>query len=212
MALKPRELKDDIMWLKWPLVLLVLVFIVAISSYVSAIYFRNDMQRQELNARSNLELISGQVHEIESSESIIVSNIDRFNSMVANSILDEENRVDLLEEIREIREKHQLFPISVDIREQERLLLTYASDVELPEEQISLRSSSIQIQLPLLHEEDLTRFLADFLGSGRLMFINRCNIASLAVSEADLLELVQHQLATCEFYWYTLRREPFTGI
>lgn len=212
MPLKRRQLKDDLFWLKWPLIFLVLVIGATVSSYVSAFYFRNEMQRQEFDAVSKLDLISGQVREIESSERIIVSNIDRYNSMAASSILNEENRVDLLEEIRTIREDHQLFPISVEIREQDRILLTYAADVESPDEQISLRISNIQIQLPLLHEEDLTRFLADFLGSGRLMLSNRCSIDALAVAEADLLELVQHQLATCNFYWYTLRREPFTGI
>ncbi len=212
MALKRQPLKDDLLWLKWSLIFLGLVLLVTVSSYTSAIYFRNDMQRQEFDALSELDLISGQLREIESAERIIVNNIDRFNSMAANSIMDEENRVDLLEEIRTIREMHQLFPISVEIREQDRLLLTYASDVEFPDEQISLRSSSIQIQLPLLHEEDLTRFLADFLGSGRLMISNRCSIDALVVGEDDLLGLVQRQLATCNFYWYTLRREPITGI
>ena len=212
MALKRRHLKDDLAWLKWPLILFVLIAVAATISYVSAIYFRNEMQRQEQQAMSSVDLISAQVREIESSELIIIENIDRFNNMVANSILDEENRVELLEELRTIREKHQLYPISVDIREQERLLLTYASDVESPEEQISLRSSRIQIQLSLLHEEDLMLFLADFLGSGRLMFNSSCSINGLNVAEDALLEFVAHQLATCDFYWYTLRREPYTGI
>ncbi|MCH7816851.1 MAG: hypothetical protein IIC60_09820 [Proteobacteria bacterium] len=212
MPLKRRQLKDDLLWLKWPLILLAVVLSVAISSYVSAFYFRNDMQRQEFDAFSAFDLLSGQVREIESAERIIVNNIDRFNSMAATSLMDEENRVDLLEEIRAIREEHQLFPIGVEIQEQNRILLSYTSDIEFPDEQISLRSSQIQIRLPLLHEEDLARFLADFLGGDRLIVSNRCTINETVIAEDNFLEIREHQLAICDFYWYTLRREPFTGI
>lgn len=212
MPLKPRQLKEDLLCLKWQLIFLVLITGAVISSYVAAFYFRNDMQRLEVNALSAFDLVSGQVREVERSEQAIIDNIDRFNSMAANTIMDEENRVVLLEEIRTIRERHRLFPVSVEIREQDRYLLPYPAGVENPDEQISLRSSLIRIQLPLLHEQDLTRFLADFMGSGRLVVGDRCTIEGRALPEDDLLEIVEHQLATCNFYWYTLRREPFTGI
>lgn len=212
MALKNRRIKEDLLWLKWSLVLLALVITMASGSYLSAFYFRNDMQREEFNIVSAIDLISGQVREIESSERIIVNNIDRFNSMVENSILDEEDRVALLEEIRTIRERHQLFPISVEIREQDRQLLNYDPGVEFPDEQISLRSTRIQVQLPLLHEEDLIRFLADFLGSGRLLVSESCSIEGTVPVDSENLQNAEHQLATCDFYWYTLRREPYTGI
>jgi hypothetical protein len=212
MALKRRSGKEDLLWLKWPLGFLLLIIAGSIGSYVSAFYFRNDMQRQELQALSELDLISGQVREIESSERIIVDNIDRFNTMVANGIMEQEDRVILLEEIRTIREQYQLFPIAVEIREQQRLLLNYGPEIESPAEQISLRSSDIGIQLPLLHEEDLLRFLAAFTGSGRLMLTSRCSIDEVVRVDDDSMQLVQNQLADCDFSWFTLRREPYTGI
>lgn len=212
MALKKRSLKEDLLWLKWSLSLLLLVIVGSAGTYVGAFYFRNDMQRQEFQALSELDLLQGQVREVEIAEQIIVDNIDRFNSMVNNSILDDEDRVQLLEEIRMIRERHQLYPISVEIEEQQRLLLSYGTDVSFPDEQVSLRSTGIQVQFPLLHEEDLLQFLADFTGSGRLMLTNRCSIdETIRVADSDL-ELAQYQLADCEFQWYTLRREPYTGI
>jgi hypothetical protein len=155
--------------------------------------------------------MTGQVQDVEGSERIIVNNIGRFNNMVVATVMDEENRVGLLEEIRAIRDRHQLFPISVEIQEQVRLLLEYGPGIEFPDEQISLRSSQIEIQMDLLHEEDLTRFLDDFLGSGRLMINNSCSIRELLISENNFLKHVEHQTASCEFQWYTLRREPYTG-
>lgn len=199
MAIKKRTLKQDLLWLRWPLLLLALVIAGAGINYVMAFDFRNQMQRQEFQASADLDLISGQVREIEIAEEIIVNNIDRFNSMVQASILDEEDRVGLLEEIRTIRDRHQLFPITVEIREQERLLLNYGEDVELPEEQVSLRSSVIQITLPLLHEVDLMRFLEDFTGGGRLIVTNECSIRETVSAMESNLDPVQHQLADCIF-------------
>jgi hypothetical protein len=100
--------------------------------------------------------------------------------------------------------------MSVTVAEQERRLLAYPAAVEDPVEQISLRASRVQISLPLLHEEDLTRFLGDFLAANRMLMSNRCELMQLNVSAENLLAVVPHQRAECGFYWYTLQREPFS--
>ena len=211
MALRKRQLKSDLVWLKWSLLFFAAVTTLSSAVYFAAQYFRNDIRRQEFDALSSLDAITGQVEEVAISERVIVENIDRFNTMSTNSILDEEDRIAILEEIRAIRERHQLFPIGVEIAQQVRILLPYSAEIEFPEEQISLRSSRVQISLPLLHEEDLTRFLGDFLNTSRLMVTSNCTLSDSLAAETDIYELVEHQYATCEFYWYTLRREPYTG-
>jgi len=212
MALKRRNLNEDILWLKWPLVFLGLAILVVVALYIGSSLYRDEVRLQAANASANLEVISGQVSDIEESERVIIENIDRYNTMVANSVLDDEDRVGLLEEISNIRDKYQLFPIAVEISEQERILLPYPPEVEFPDEQISLRSSQVRIRLPLLHEEDLVRFLSDFMGQERLMVNNRCVIGESPVEDDNNFEVVEHQVATCEFYWYTLRNEPYSGV
>ncbi|MEQ8956075.1 MAG: hypothetical protein RL120_18250, partial [Gammaproteobacteria bacterium] len=98
------------------------------------------------------------------------------------------------------------------IREQDRILLEYPPDVAFPDDQVSLRASQVEISLPLLHEGDLMRFLNDFLGTGRLLVTDECSIAEALREVSDELEVVAHQVATCNFYWYTLRLEPFSGV
>lgn len=207
-----RFIKEDLPWLKWRLVLLAIALAFAFGLYFSVLLFRNEMRRQEIGIRTNTEVLQIQLREIEESERVIVENIDHFNSIVADSVMEEENRVALLEDISRIRDRHQLFPIDIEIAEQDRQLLSYDEEVEFPDEQITLRSSEIQITIPLLHEEDLSRFITDFLQTGRLLVANRCTISNALLDEDDLREVVEHQRATCEFHWFTLRREPFTGI
>lgn len=208
MALKKRSVKEDLKALRWPLALLAASIAATAGFYFSATYYWDDIRRQENNFYSELDFITSQVSAIEEAEQIIIENIDRFNEMQSNKVLDEENRVGMLAEIGRIREKYKFFPITVNLSEQQSRRLEYDSDVEDPQEQISLKGSRLQVQLPLLHEEDLTRFLGDFLRPGRLVVSNRCVINKVIINEEDLLSLIPHQQASCDFYWYTLIEEP----
>ena len=211
MALTSRHLKQDVLWLKWPLIVVVITFCLCIAVIVSANLYRDDIQRREQQVLGEFDLLSGQVQAIAESERIIIENIESFNTMVANSVMDEEDRVAILNEIGIIRTRHKLFPISVRISEQQQTALEYSATVEFPDEKISVRTTLISLSLPLLHEEDLTRFLADFLQTGRLIVTSRCNISALALLPQDELSMVPHQIADCDFYWFTFRREATTN-
>lgn len=207
MAARRRNIKEDLAWLKWWLVLLAICLSIAIGGYWAALYYRGEVRQLEFGTRSNFDIILQEVTQIEDSERIIVENIDRFNSLAANRLMDEEDRVSLLEDIRRIRDNFRLFPIDVQIREQASHMLDYEESVEFPEEFISIRSSAVTVRMPLLHEEDLTRFLNAFLNTGRLMVTTSCTITDSAISPEDVLEIVAHQVASCDFIWYTFRRE-----
>lgn len=212
MALKKRSIKNDILWLRWPVSLLGVVVAASLGLFASASMFRNEMQRDEFNALSDFDMISGQVAEIEQAESIITDNFGRYETMLANGVMREEDRVQLLEDITSIRQRHMLFPINVEIGEESRLFIPYPEEVDFPDEQITLRESQVRVSYALLHEEDLTRFLAEFLDGERLMVPTRCSMAAALESEEMALEIVQHQLANCEFNWYTFRQEPYLGF
>ena len=207
MAAKRRNFREDLAGLKWWLVLLAICLAIAVGGYWTSLFYRGEMRRLEFGSRSNFDEILQEVTQIEESEQIIVENIDRFNSLAANRLLDEEDRVSLLEDVRRIRDNFRLFPIDVEIREQTSHMLDYAESVEFPEEFISIRSSTVMVRIPLLHEEDLTRFLNAFLNAGRLMVTTSCTITSASVDPAQVLELIPHQVASCDFIWYTFRRE-----
>lgn len=209
MALRRRNWQDDLIWLRWPLILLTLIVAMVVGAWLFASSYRNSVQREEFNARNRLDLLIGQVREIEEAERIIVDNIGVYNSMVARGVMDAENRVALLDDIANIRSRYNLYPINVDISEQSRLVIPFVSEVDFPTEQVSLRSSRISLQLPLLHEEDLTRLINELLATGRLLAIDRCAVNYALESEENFLTLVQHQIAVCDIYWYSFQREPY---
>jgi hypothetical protein len=209
MALRRRNWQDDLLWLRWPLVFLSLAIAISVSAWWTAASYRNSVQREEFNASNQLDLLIGQVREIEEAEQIIVNNIGIYNAMVARGVMAAENRVALLDDIADIRARYNFYPISVDISEQDRRVIPFVSEVDFPTEQISLRSSRISLQLPLLHEEDLTRLINELLATGRLLAVDRCAVNYALESEENFLTLVQHQIAACELYWYSFQREPY---
>lgn len=207
MAARRRNIREDLAWLKWWLILLGICIAMAGGGYWGSLYYRADMQRLEYGTRTNFDVIIQEVTQIEESERIIVENIDRYNAMVEDGLIGEEERVSLLEDIRTIRNRFRLFPIDVQIREQTSNILEYDESVENPEEQISVRSSIISLRLPLLHEEDLTRFLGAFLNAGRLIVTTSCNVVDSELDASETFDLVAHQIANCEFQWYTFSRD-----
>ena len=211
MAVSRRNIREDLVWLKWWLVALPVTLAIAIGGYRGSLYYRGEMSRLEINSRSNFDVILQEVAQIEESEQIIVDNIDLFNSLVEKRLLDAEDRISLLEDIRRIRENFGLFPIDVGIKEQTSHVLDYEEGVEFPEEFISIRSSLVTVGLPLLHEEDLSRFLDAFLNAERLMVTTSCTITVTSLDPAMALQLVPHQMARCGFIWYTFARELPSG-
>lgn len=209
MALSKRSLQADLIWLKLPLLAMVFLVGATVGIYFYSIYHWDNTLLQEGMAYSDFNYISSQVSAIEDAEQIIIQNIDNFNEMTSNGVMSEEDRVGLLAEIGAIRNKYKLFPISVTISEQIKQVLPYLENVEAPDKQIALNRSSAKVQIPLLHEVDLTRFLFEIMQPGRLLVNNRCVIADLALDDIELLKVIPHQQATCDFYWYTLKEEPF---
>lgn len=207
MSLGRRHLQQDLYLLKWQLILLGLILVTAIGLYVGAIYFRNEMRRTEYAYQVNFENINNELQQIEEERSTILQYIDAFNTMARRGILDEEDRVGLLEDIRVLRNRYRLFPIEVQIHEQERTLLQYPEEVQDVEEIISLRATRIDLHIPLLHEADLTRFLQGMTQSGRLLVIDSCDIEQLLTEDDEFYELTEHLTANCSIYWYSLRRE-----
>ncbi|MFM1894967.1 MAG: hypothetical protein RLZZ385_41 [Pseudomonadota bacterium] len=210
MSLGRYHYQQDAKLLKWQFTLLALVLIAVIALHVFALYLRDDARRTAVAYQANFDNVSLELEQIELAEATIRQYIDDFNVMANLGVLNEEDRVALLEDISRIRDRHSLFPIDVEIREQERVPLEFPEEVDTStlEEVISLRYSLVQLRVPLLHEGDFVKFMTDLLRSGRLMVVESCSLNETLTEMAAFYEVVEHMVASCDVIWYTLRREP----
>lgn len=202
-------LLENVLFIKWHVLFAVTVVLGAPATYFGLSYFGNEINRQRLAASTNLMVVEDQVRQIEEEENAIVENIGQFSVMAENGVLSDENRVEILESVRAIRDEHNLFVIGVDISEQERTVLPIPEGLNNVDEQISLRGSKISLNMSLLHEADFQRFYNDFTDTGKLLVPTFCRINLTHFDESTFLNVAEHLSAVCEFYWYTLRREPY---
>jgi len=204
-----KNLKHNLIWLKWPVLSFMICLILSGALLTSATYYHGQAKRKETISLDEYNWLQEEITRIEQSIQTVGEYAGQYSQLVAGSVIGEEDRVALLEDIRIIRQRHKLFALDVDIKEQSSLVIPYSEYHEDVEEQLSLRGSLVQIKIPLLHEYDLTRFLNDFLQLNRLIYTSQCTITEAILSEEDVMSVVEHQIAICDFYWLTMQREPF---
>ncbi|MCI5106834.1 MAG: hypothetical protein MRY76_08990 [Pseudomonadales bacterium] len=209
MALKRRNLEEDLLWLKIPLLALLSVLLLSAALWWLASRYQDEMRTAEFQVRGDLELLAAQVQEIEAAEQIIVDNIGVFEQMQSRGLLDQEDRVALLDTITTLRNRHNLYPVTVEIAEQDRVVIPYVTEVDYPEEQISLRGTPLRLELPLLHEGDLARLLEGLYATGGLFVVDECTMREAIESDNEYLSLLPHQMADCALIWYSFQRETY---
>lgn len=196
----------DYLRIKWPIMALVASIVIAFSVYGS-------LRQLDLSADSALNLARAQLDDaqarvdlIAEEESTIREHMGHYQEISAAGVVAGEDRLQLLERVADLREKHSLFPIDIKIDEQDRLPLQYGElggkVVNDPGRPISLMTSTVEIRLPLLHENDLNNLLSGLLDGDELLQMHSCNL-SASLGSTDYLRLGQHFNASCLLTWYT---------
>lgn len=149
-------------------------------------------------AQSERNEFDGKLKRVRNEENEIRQKAAVFNSLLARGVIGDEQRLEWVELLKDIRDRHRLIELRYEIAPQ------HAVD-KSPSGQFTLYASTMKLQLRLLHEEDLTRLLDDLRREARaLIQVRRCDVSRLPRSGADnaLQGLLQ---AECLIDWVTLR-------
>lgn len=121
-----------------------------------------------------------------------------FQRLQNRGVIGDEQRLEWVELLKDIREKRRLLELHYEIEPQRPLDATQGKDFRF-------NASTMKVQLRLLHEEDLIRFLADIRQQAKaLIHTKSCSvsrqppIASGTPNQANLQ-------AECRIDWITLR-------
>ena len=146
---------DDFQKLQYSLLAMVLMLAVGVISVVTAYRAtktasidRVATQTDRNDARSKLQRVRGEESEIKQKSAL-------FNQLQARGMVGEEQRLEWVELIREIRDKRRLIDLQYELAPQRSL------DNSAPGNGYAFYASTMKVQLKLLHEEDLTRFIDD---------------------------------------------------
>ncbi len=162
---------------------------------------RDSAQLARLAATAQRDEADGKLKRVRDEETEIKQKSILFNTLQERGMIGEEQRLDWVELLKDIRDKRRLIDLQYEIAPQ-RLL-----DGKSPGD-FAFFASSMKVQMKLLHEEDLTRLLGDLGRQAKaLILIKSCNVERLPPT-ADERGAWANLLADCEIDWLTLREVP----
>jgi hypothetical protein len=110
---------------------------------------------------------------ISEEEREVIEKLDVYKRLKTLNILGEERRLEWADAITRIRTQRELLDLSYRV-DRQRLL----ASVPGKPANVDFFASTMKVQLALLHEEDLLRFLADLRESGNAFYaVRRCDLA-----------------------------------
>lgn len=199
--------RKDLLSLKWRFLIAFICLLVAPSLFFGMQYIDIEINNSLQRAQADLRNARSQIEQIEQEEATIIAYIDRYQELLEEGVVLPEDRLQFLEVFAEIRETYDLFPIALKVPEQSNIRLLYP-----PGESggiVNLNSTEVEINIALLHEQDLSRLLQSLLlESPGLFQVKECQITLNNANATNFLFLGQHQRATCNILWYTFDISP----
>lgn len=151
----------------------------------------------KIAATSQLNEYEGKLKQVRAEEAEIKQKSALYSNLRARGIIGEEQRLDWVELIKEIKESRKLLDVQYEFSPQQALELPALSG-------FSFKSSPMKLQMKLLHEGDLLNFIGDLRKHAKAYIrVRSCNVVRIqraAVPAGDAAQL----LADCQLDWITI--------
>ena len=131
--------------------------------------------RQAAVAQAERQQASERLARISEEEREVIQKLDVYKRLKQLNILGEERRLEWADAITRIRTQRELLDLSYRV-DRQRLLTSAAGKPA----NVDFYASTMRVQLALLHEEDLLRFLADLRDSGNAYYsVRQCSMTRI---------------------------------
>lgn len=198
---------SDFPKLQWSLLATVLMMIVGAAMVYFSYNATEVAKRDRAAAQAERNEFDGKLKQVRNEENEIKQKSAVFNALQTRGMIGEEQRLEWVELLKDIRDTRRLIDLQYEIAPQRRLDTDAAKG-------FAFYSSTMRLQLKLLHEEDLTRLIDDLRERARaLIQVKHCDVSRLPQSATDSSTIAQLQ-ADCRIDWITLREikdAPETG-
>ena len=164
-----------------------------------ALFSRNHLKIAQADfsaVQSERNGIEGKLRQVRSEEDDIRRKAAVFNTLATRGMIGAEQRLEWVELLKELRDRHRLSELRYEFSPQHPL-------ENNPAENLILYASTMRLQLKLLHEEDLIHLLDDLRKEAlALIQIRRCDLSRLPSAGIGIpAALLQ---ADCTIDWITL--------
>ncbi len=173
----------------------------AAAIWLSEKYVTN-MQREQAILQEQVTQARAKLSRVQEERRDLDTYYEEYRQMMERGLIGPEQRLNWIETIDHLRDKHGLFGTRYSIAPQR----AFQSDVPLPGGPVNLRSSEMTLQLTLLHEGELAGFLDALQRDAKGMYLLRgCRIDRVDASAA--LAYAPHLRADCDLVWLSLNQE-----
>ena len=172
----------------------------------AAFHWVQASQRDRAAAQAERNEIDGKLRRVSSEQSEIKEKSERFNALQARGVIGDEQRLEWVELLKDIRDRQRLLDLQYEfVPQREISTKSDAKSDGKPDGGFGFFASTMKVQIKLLHEEDLTRFLAELREQARaLIQIKSCTVSRLP-QEVNDSSLSAQLLADCQIDWVTVR-------
>jgi hypothetical protein len=200
--------KEDYWRIKWPLLAMLLSLLFAGGLFFALTTVDTAAAAELRRARSELDSAREDVEKIEEEEQTIIKNIGRYRTMEEDRVVMPEDRLQFQERLLEISSENELFLVSLEIGIQSHMPLQYSEGRTEPGKEVILNTSPVDINLSLLHENDLSRLLADLMDGPGVLQPLRCTVSANSRRTTSFIYLAQHFSTECSLLLYTFQPPP----
>lgn len=165
-------------------------------SWLANQQLRSSVQAK-ISASSQLSEYEGKLKQVRAEEAEIKQKSALYSNLRARGIIGEEQRLDWVELIKDIKENHKLLDVQYEFSPQQT-----QERAALPG--YSFKSSAMKLQMKLLHEGDLLNFINDLRKQAKAYVrVRSCNVtriprSAVPTGDAALLN------ADCQLDWITI--------
>lgn len=168
--------KDDMRKIRWPLAASALLCIAGVVAVVLAESQLDEARRARELAQQDRTSAQERVTKATDEEREIRQNLVEYDKMVKIGMVGRTNRLNLVERMASIKTERKLFEMRYNIDPQKPVEL--AAMAKLPSGGPEFVTNRMQIDMLLLHEQDLITFLRDLQTSNQaFVSLRHCNLS-----------------------------------
>ena len=187
--------REDFKHLRLPLAAATVLIVMGIACLAVSESWLIDARKARDVSKNSSAQAQKRLDQVSEEEREIKENMLWYARMASRGMVDLENRLDLIDSIAKIKSARKLFEIRYNIEPQRPLVYPGMT----PAGAVDLVGSRMKLEMQLLHEEDLLRFLSD-LNAAALSHVSvrHCTLNRIERGPGQALAAVPRLTSSCE--------------
>ena len=192
--------RRDFSLIRTAVLLLMTAVVVSVASVAGSLYLKTRMHQNKLDDQKRLIETRTKLDRVREEERQIRRYHAKYQELIKQEVVGNENRLSLLESIARIKTERKLFEFSYQIAAQQPV----QPDAALPQGELNLYASPMKFGLAVLHEEDWLDTLNDIKKKNAgVSLLRECKISRNSSSANNVPG--SKLKAECLMIWFSLR-------